>query len=164
MGAKMSRDAYEYLGHLEQERYRAIILHAEPDKGPAVTQFAKKICKQLGGTYLDLLDLFIQTKELSEHIDRFGPEEFRKLLIEQSKGQPLLVVDRADFLLDTWRRAERKNFLGLLDKNQWDGFKEEMKARLMICLQTSQELEALRVSDSHGQSRVMRLSDFNDIL
>ena len=160
----MPRDAFEYLAHLEQERYRAIILHAAPEKSPAVTQFAKKVCRQLGGKYLDLLELFIQMKELSEHIDRFSPEEFRKLLIEQSKGHTLLVIDRADFLLDTWRRAEKKNFFGLLDKNQWDGFNEGMKARLMICLQTSQEIEALRVSDSQGQSRVVHLSDFNDIL
>ena len=159
----MPRDVYEYLAQLEQERYRAIILHAAPEKGPAVTQFAKKTCTKLGGKYLDLLDLFIQSKELSEHIDRFSPEDFRKLLIEQSKGQSLLVVDRTDFLLDTWRRAERKNFFGLLEKNQWDGFKEGMKARLIFCLQTSQEIEALQVSDSQDQSRVLKLSDFNDI-
>lgn len=160
----MSLDAYEYLAHLEQERYRAVILHAAPEKSSSVTQFAKKVCAQLGGKYLDLLDLFIQTKELSEHIDSFSPEEFRELLIEQSKGQTLLVIDRVDFLLDTWRRAEKKDFFGLLDKNQWDGFKEGMKARLMICLQTSREIEALQISDSQSQSRVLQLSDFNDIL
>jgi hypothetical protein len=160
----MSRDVYAYLAQLEQERYRAILLHAAPEKGPSVTRFAKKVCTQLGGKYLDLLDLFIQTKELSEHIDRFNPEEFRKLLIGQSKDQSLLVVDRADFLLDTWRKTEKKNFFGLLDKNQWDGFKEGMKSRLMICLQTSQEIERLRVSDSQSQNRVLQLSDFNDIL
>ena len=164
MGSKMSRDAYGYLAHLEQERYRVIILHAEPEKGPSVTQFAKKICAQLDGKYLDLLDLFIKTKELSEHIDRFSPEELRKLLIEESIGHTLIVIDRIDFLLDTWRRAEKKDFFGLLDKNQWDGFKEGMKARLMICLQTSQEIEGLQISDSQDQSRVFRLSDFNDIL
>jgi hypothetical protein len=160
----MPLDALEFFAHLEQERYRAIILHAEPEKGPSVTQFAKKVCVQLSGKYLDLLGLFIQTKELSEHIDRFSPEEFRELLIEQSKGHILLVIDRADFLLDTWSRAEKKDFFGLLDKNQWDGFKEGMKARLMICLQTSLEIEGLQISDSQDQSRVFRLSDFNDIL
>jgi len=160
----MARDVYAYLAQLEQERYRAILLHAAPDKGTSVTRFAKKVCMQLEGKYLDLLDLFIQTKELSENIDRFNPEEFRKLLIEQSNGQHLLVVDRGDFLLDTWRRAEKKNFFGLLDKNQWDGYKEGMRARLILCLQTSQEIERLHVSESQGQSRVMQLSDFNDVL
>ncbi len=159
----MSRDVYEYLAHLEQERSRAIILHAAPEKGLLVTQFAKKVCARLGGKYLDLLDLFIQAKELSEHIDRFGPEEIRALLIEQSRGQTLLVIDRADFLLDTWRSKERKDFFRMIS-TQWDGFKEGMKARLMICLQTSQEIEALQISDSQSQSRVLHLSDFNDIL
>ena len=160
----MSQDILKYLAQLEQERYRAIILHAAPEKGAAVTQFANKICTRLGGKYIDLLDVFIQTKELREQIDRFGPEEFRKYLVEQGNGQSLLVVDRADFLLDTWRKTEKKNFFGLLDKNQWDGYKDGMKARLVICLQASQEIEALRATDSQGQSRVWQLSDFNDIL
>ena len=158
----MPINVFGYLTHLEQERYRAVILHAVPEKGPAVTQFCQKICQRTGGKYLDLLELFIQSKTLSQTIDSFSPEKLIGLLIENSQSQSLLVVDRSDFLLDTWRKSERQDFYRLLD-NQWDGFKERMKARLVICLQTSQEILVLQIRDSEGQSRICQLTDFNDI-
>lgn len=159
----MSLDVFEYLTHLDQERYRAVILHATPEMGTAVTRFTHKVCAQAGGKYLDLLDLFIQNQELSTRIDSFSTEKFRALLLEQSKGAGLLVVDRADFLLDTWRRGERQDFLRLI-KDQWDSFKDGMKAKLIFCLQTSQEIEKFHeTSEPKVQLRVVRLSDFNDI-
>ena len=159
----MSHDPFECLKHLEQERFRAMILHAAPEKSLSITQFAKKISERTGGKYLDLLDLFIHTEELSEHIDRFNPAELRKLLIEQSKGSSLLVVDKIDFILDTWRLKERNDFYQLI-RTQWDGFKDGTKAILVFCLQTSLEIEALNIRDSQENSRVLSLSAFNDIL
>ena len=159
----MLLDVLEYLAHLGKERYRAIILHASPDKGSSVTEFARKVCVHTGGTYLDLLGLFIQDQGLSQRIDTFSPARLRALLIERSQGTPLLFVDRADFLLDTWRREERRTFFRMVDR-QWDGYKDSMRAKLWVALQTSPEIEALRIVDSQGQCRVLRLSDFTDIL
>jgi hypothetical protein len=156
-------DIFQYLTSLDQERYRIVVLHTSPEKAIVLTNFAKKVCIQADGKYLDLLDLFIQKQELSEQIDRFNADKFRSLLIEQSLGVSLLFVDRTDFLIDTWRKSEKQNFSRMLT-NQWDSFKEGMKAKVFICLQTSQEIEAFSILDSHRQSRVMRLSDFNDIL
>lgn len=158
----MPIDVFDYLKGLEQERYRAIIIHASPMMGQILTTFSKKICSHLGGKYLDLLDFFIQRPELSETIDRFDPEKFRNLLIQQSQSQSLLVVDRVDFLFDTWRRSERQDFYRLVN-NQWDSYKEGMKAKLIFCLQTSQEIEALKIHDSQGKSRILNLTEFNDI-
>ena len=163
MGAKVAIDVFDYITHLELERYRAIILHAAPEKGPAVTLFAQKICQRTGGKYLDLLELFIRSQSLSESIDSFGPEKLRALLIEQSQRQLLLIVDRVDFLIDTWRKGEREGFYRLF-KEQWDGYKDGMKVKLVICLQTSQEIDSEKIVDSQGQSRIFRLTDFNDIL
>ena len=159
----MSLDIFEYLTHLDMERYRAVILHAAPEKGTAVTKFAQKVCAQAGGKYLDLLDLFITNQELSQQIDSFSPHKLRALLIENSKGSDILFLDRADFLLDTWRRGERQDFYRMLEV-QWDGFKDGMKTKLLIALQTSQEIESLKIIDSQSQPRVLRLSDFNDIV
>jgi len=64
--------------------------------------------------------------------------------------------------LDTWRNRERQDFFRLL-KSQWDSYKDGTKAKLIICFQTSQEIEALQILNSQGQSRVLQLSDFNDI-
>jgi hypothetical protein len=162
MGEKMPISVFDTLGHLEQERYRAVVLHTVPEKSPSMSLFFQKLCKQANGKYLDLLEFFIQSPALSESIDRFSPEKFRGLLIEQSQGQSLLVVDRADFLLDTWRKSERQDFYRFVN-NQWDSYKDGMKAKLIVGLQTSQEIEALKILDSQGQSRIFRLHDFNDI-
>src|SRR5258708_1735083 len=162
MGEKMPINVFETLTHLEQERYRAVILHVTPEKSPSLTVFCQKFCKQANGKYLDILELFTQSTTLSESIDRFSPERLRDLLIEQSQGQSLLVVDRADFLLDTWRKSERQGFYRFIS-NQWDGYKDGMKATLIFGLQTSQEIEALKIPDSQDLSRIFRLTDFNDI-
>jgi hypothetical protein len=120
------------------------------------------LCQQTAGKYLDLLKYFIQSPELSEKIDSFSPEKLRGLLIEQSRGESLLILDRPDFLLDTWRNSERKDFYRLIT-NQWDGYKDSMKAKLIVALQTSVEISDLKILDAKGQSRVFRLIDFNDI-
>jgi hypothetical protein len=162
MGEKMPISVFDTLAHLEQERYRAVILHTVPEKSPSLSLFCQKFCKQANEKYLDLLELFIQSSALSENIDSFSPEKLRGLLIELSRGQSLLVVDRADFLLDTWRKSERQDFFRFIN-NQWDSYKDVMKAKLIVGLQTSQEIEALKIFDSQSQSRIFRLTDFNDI-
>ena len=159
----MPFDIFEYFSHLEQERFRAVILHAKPEKGSAVTQFSQQACEQADGKYLDLLDYFINDEALSAKIDRFGPDNFRNLLLEISKGSNLLFVDKVDFLLDTWRRRERQHFFRMIS-NQWDGYRDGMATKIIITLQTSQEIKSLRILDSQGQSRVLQLSDFNEIL
>lgn len=159
----MPIDVFDYLNHLDQERYRAGVFHAPPEMGPAMTRFAQKVCAQSGCKYLDLLELFIENQELSAGIDRFSPEKFRTLLIAHSQGAKLLFVDRADFVLDTWRRNERQDFFRMI-ATQWDGYKDGMRAKLLVALQTSDEIETLQITDSQAQPRVLRLSDFNDIL
>lgn len=158
----MPKDIFDTLTQLDQERYRVALIHTLPENGPAMTAFCKKICKNSNGKYFDLLDHFILTPVLSEKIDSYNLEKLRELLIEQSKGYPLLVVDRADFLLDTWRKLERQAYFRFLT-NQWDGFKNGMGSKLIFALQTSQEIEELQINDSQGQSRIFHLSEFNDI-
>ena len=158
----MQIDISDFINHLSRERYRAAIIHTSPEKSPSLTHFCKKFCQQESGKYLDLLDVFIQSPALSETIDSFSPEKLRTLLIDQSRGESLLVLDRPDILLDNWRNPERKNFYRLIT-DQWDGYKDRMKAKLIVALQTSVEIADLKILDSKGQSRVFRLKDFNDI-
>lgn len=159
----MPINVFDVLDGLKQERYRTFILHSVPEKSPSMTLFCQKVCKQTNGKYLDLLEYFIQSPNLSENIDSYSPENLRELLIAQSKNQSLLVIDRADFLLDTWHKSERQNFYRFIN-NQWDSFKEGIKSTLVMVLQTSQEIEALKMVDSHGRSRIFRLDDFMDIV
>jgi hypothetical protein len=158
----MPIDIISYLNDFEEERYRVFVLHTDPEKSMSLTSFCQKFCEKTKGTYIDLLEFFIQNNELASNIDSFNPENLRKLLLDQSKGKSLLVIDRVDFLLDTWRRSERQDFFRLIN-DQWDGFKDGMKAKLVFCLQTSQEIDTLKIVDSKKQSRIFRLSDFYDI-
>lgn len=64
----ISIDVFEHIQAMEQERYRAIIIHADPMMSAALTIFSKKICDILGGKYFDLLDFFIVSPEYSENI------------------------------------------------------------------------------------------------
>ena len=159
----MALDVFEYLNQLDQGRFRAVIWHAQPEKGSAMSSFLHKVSARANGKYLDLLDLFIQNQELSESIDRFSPEQFRALMGEHSRNTRLLLVDRADFILDTWRVTERQSFYRML-KDQWDGYREGMQAKLVVALQSSAEIEKHKQADSEEYPRILRLADFNDIL
>ena len=152
----------EYIGDFEEQRYRAMVIHATPEKGPSMTEFSKKVCKSMNGKYLDLLEVFIQNKSLAEKIDIFSPEKLKDFLISESTSEYLLLVDRADFLLDTWSKNDRQDFYQMI-RDQWDGYKETMKPMLIFCLQTSQELESLNITDSKGNQRVFRFTSFSDI-
>ena len=90
MGGTMPISVFDALISLEQERYRAVILHAAPEKSPSMSQFCQKVCKQTNGKYLDLLEFFIHSPNLSENIDSFSPEKLRGLLIDQVKANPYL--------------------------------------------------------------------------
>ena len=74
----MPINVFDYLSHLEQERYRTIILHTPPEKSPSLTQFCQKICQRTNGKYLDLLDFFILSKPLSESIDQIQSRAIQK--------------------------------------------------------------------------------------
>lgn len=159
----MPLDPFEYLEILSQERYRAIIIHVAPTQSRFLSRFVQNISKKFPGKYVDVLEKFIESENLKKRVDKFGPEDLRKLLIEESKGFSLLIIDRIDFLLDTWRKRERKDFFRMLT-DQWDGYRDGMNAMMIICLQTSLEIENLNLSDSSGNSRIFSLADFNDIL
>ena len=159
----MSLDIFAYLDHIGQQRYRALIFHTSPDKSPMLSLFSKKCCEKANGKYLDLLTWFVENPSYSDELSSFNPEKFRDFLIEQSREKTLLNIDRVDFLLDTWRKKERKDFYRFLE-NQWDGFKDGMKAKLIINLQTSSELESLSILDSQGNNRIRELSEFSEIV
>ena len=153
----------EYLTKLGQEKFRSIIIHEKPQSNASLRKFAGQIREKIGGGYLDTLGYFIADTELAKEVDRFNPDQFKALLQDQSKGKKLLIVDRADFLLDTWRKSERQAIYRMIEK-QWNSFITNMNATLIFCLQTSDEVEALKIRDSRGDSRVHRLGEFNELV
>lgn len=151
----------EYLTRLGQEKFRSIIIHEKPQFDASLRKFAGQIHEKIGGGYLDVLGHFRADEQLAAEVDRFNPDQFKVLLQDQSKGCKVLIVDRADFLLDTWRKSERQAFYRMIEK-QWNSFLSDMGATLIFCLQSSDEIESLNIRDSHGDSRVHRLEEFNE--
>jgi hypothetical protein len=155
-------DIINYLDQIEQERYRAVIIHSSPDQGIAITKFTKKVCQKRNGKFIDLLDMFIHSPELSGQIDCFGPDQLKDYLITQSKSVGLVVIDKADFIFDTWRRDELKAFLTMLI-DQWDSYKDAMKSTVVLLLQTSLAITDFKQVQSFELPRINQLSDFIDI-
>ena len=159
----MGIDIQEYLTQLGQEKFRSIIIHAKPQSDTSLRHYACQIHDKIGGGYLDVLGYFIVDSQLAAEADRFTPDQLKTLLQDKSKGQKLFIVDRADFLLDTWRKSERQAFYRMIQM-QWNSFIESMGATLIFCLQTSDEIESLKIKDSQGNSRVHRLEEFNELV
>jgi hypothetical protein len=160
---KMGINIQEYLTKLGQEKFRSIIIHEKPQSDGALRNFARQIHDKISSGYLDVLGYFLADVELSKEVDRFNPDQFKALLQDKSKGEKLLIVDRADFLLDTWRKSERQAFYRMIEK-QWNSFITTMCATLIFCLQTSDEIESLKIRDPSGNSRVHRLDEFNELV
>lgn len=159
----MGVDLLDYLNVLGQEKFRAIILHAPPAKSPELSKYASRLLSQKSGIGLDLLAYFQEDPQQALNIDRFGLEQLKNLLVEKSKGNDLLVIDRMDFLLDSWRKDERLAFYRMV-KQQWNSFLENTCATLVFCLQSSMEVEDLNISDTCGRSRVLALAELNEIV
>lgn len=159
----MGVDLLDYLDLLGQEKFRAIILHAPPDKSPELSKYANRLLRHKGGSAIDLLAYFQEDPQRASDIDRFGPEQLKSLLVEHSKGRELLVIDRLDFLLDTWRKEERLAFYRMV-KQQWNSFLENSRATLVFCLQSSSEIEDMTITDTRGRSRVLALAELNEIV
>ena len=159
----MGVDLLEYLNLLGQEKFRAIILHAPPDKSPELSKYSNRLLSNKAGAALDLLDYFLEEPKVASDIDRFGPEQLKTVLLDRSHGKDLLIIDHLDFLLDTWRKDERQAFFRMV-KQQWNSFLENTRATLVFCLQSSSEIEDLNISDTRGRSRVLSLAELNEIL
>jgi len=160
---KMGIDIQEYLTKLGQEKFRSIIIHAKPESEAPLRHHVYQIRDKFGGGYLDMLSYFVADPQLSAELDRFTPDQFKTLLQNKSKGKRLFIVDRSDFLLDTWRKSERQAFYRMIHM-QWNSFIESMGATLIFSLQTSNEIESLKIKDSRGNSRVHRLEEFNELV
>lgn len=159
----MGVDLLDYLDVLGREKFRTIILHTPPDKSLELSKFTSRLLRHKGGEAFDLLAFFQKDPTLASNIDRFGPEQFKVMLVKQSEGKELLVIDRLDFLLDTWRKEERLAFYRMV-KQQWNSFLESTRATLVFCLQSSSEIHDLNITDTRGHSRVLALADLNEIV
>lgn len=156
----MSVDIKEYIRALSSEKFRAIIIHSESSLEKS--KYALKLARQLKVKYFDILDYFNKNQSLSYNIDTFGISELTDLLIQESKGESIFIVDKIDFLLDKWRKQELESFFRLI-REQWNSFFKGMEPTLIFFIETNIDLDSLIINDSSGKSRVHHLSEFKAI-
>lgn len=144
----------EFIKALSGERHRTFIVHSDPASGKS--KYARQLAKYVGGKYLDLLERFGKDERLKSQIDIFGVKDLESLLVEEAKGTNLLIVDNAEFLLNTWDEDGYDLLFGLL-RRHWDSFKPSYRATLVFFLTTNRKIRELELNTSKGETRVFHL-------
>ena len=96
------------------ERYRAFILHGTAGSGKS--PIAKKIAFSVKGEYIDLLEEFYKKDDLKKNIDTFGPGKLKRYLISINTDKVPIIIDNVDFLLNTWTKPQKEEFLNMIEK------------------------------------------------
>ena len=106
-------DLQQYLKNQTQETCRAFIIY-----GPAMsgkTQLARRMESILGTYLFDLQGYFKSEEDLSAKIDLFRPRDLEDLLLGLTINQNEVIVDNIDFLLITWTKKMKTEFMNMID-------------------------------------------------
>ena len=148
----------ELYKELKGKRYFSIIIHSKPNSG--LSEFAQKAAESIKAKYINLQELFITNKELSGKIQSYSDQDLQSFLREEVKSGHSIVLDKIDFLLDTWNRNEMDSFLKLFN-TQWDTFGPTYKAPLIVFIETNSYLKDFQLNFEDGKPKVYQLSQFN---
>jgi len=142
---------------LKGEKFFSIIIHSKPDTG--LSEFAQKAASVIGAKYINVQDVFISNKELSSKIHSYSDQDFQQFLKNEVKNCTAIVIDKIDFLLDTWHKSEMESFLKLFNK-QWNTFSPTYKVPLIAFIETNPYLDGLQIKFENGKTKVYHLSEF----
>ena len=151
-------DLEALIDHQRGERYRSLLILAEP--GRQHSGKAKSLAKGIGARYLDLLDYFEARPATCAIIDRFGIEGLESLLLGLEAPGELVVVDRVDFLLNTWREVQREAFVRLLLDQRLDTLERRAKLFIFFALDDVY-LRQHELTNTRGEDRILKLSELN---
>ena len=142
------------------ERYRAVVIHEEAFKGKTRTALALARAVP-DATYVDLQQVFAGRPDLAAQIDRFGLQELEQFLVGYPAEGQVLIVDHADFLLNTWTPAQKRALARWVDDGL-DGFTDSQRV-LIFFIQTDPAIVnyPLQRPNRLGRTRVFRLGDFD---
>lgn len=154
-------DIRPFLAVQRQQQYQAFVLHAPPDKDAERRRFAAKLAAlEPGGVYLDVLAHVAADPALCRTIDLLDVPFLRRLALDAAAagGARLVVVDEFDFLAPVWGDdlAGLHELVRKLRRGETD-------AVLVFSLRTRPALEAWRLVNDRGQSRVLSLSSLQNL-
>jgi hypothetical protein len=152
-GNQMHLDMLQFLEEQRRERYRAFVIHGRPLEGK--TTFALKLASiSYGGQYLDVLQYIATHPAIAQTIDVIDATALRSMIIQYARetAAKLLLVDEIDFLLHIWGH-ELTEFKRIIESLSCT----EIPAVVGFILQTRPFLEEWKLTNSHGQRRIVRL-------
>jgi hypothetical protein len=141
------------------ERYRAVIIHAEPMSGK--TRTARRLAKVAPDTiYLDFVEEFGQHPDWCAAIDRYRLDDLAHYLLGLDVRGQVVIVDHLDFLLTTWPQGQKQGFVRWVDEGL-DGFTVTDKVFIFF-VQTDTDMVSypMRRLNAQGQKRLYRLEEF----
>ncbi len=148
----------ELYKELKGQKFFSIIIHSKPNTG--LSAFAEKAANAVGAKYINMHELFLNNKELAGKINSYSDQDFQEFLRSEVKNNSAIVVDKIDFLLDTWNKNKMESFLKLFNK-QWNTFSPVYKVPLIVFIETNPYLEGFELYFEDGKPKVYQLSQFN---
>jgi len=145
-------DLVTLLDYQSKEQYRTILILGLPNSGK--TKFAKLLTQKTKAKYIDLLDVFLNNKNMSENIDTFDVSSFKKYLLSLPASEDVIIVDNIDFLLNTWSDRQKGEFLNLVEKLR----SIESGKTFCIFAQDSKSLVSKQIYNSQNTSRVLTMN------
>jgi replication-associated recombination protein RarA len=73
-----------------KEQYRAVLVLGSPNSGK--TKFAKLLAEKSKAKYIDLLDVFLNNKNMSDNIDTFGVSSLKKYLLNLPADEAIILT------------------------------------------------------------------------
>jgi adenosyl cobinamide kinase/adenosyl cobinamide phosphate guanylyltransferase len=135
-----------------KEQYRAVLVLGSPNSGK--TKFAKLLAEKSKAKYIDLLDVFLNNKNMSDNIDTFGVSSLKKYLLNLPADEAIIIVDNVDFLLNTWSDREKGEFLNIVEKLR----SNETKKTFCFFAQISRTLSSKQIYNSQNNSRILTMN------
>lgn len=143
---------------LKNQRYFSIIIHSKP--GTGLSEFAQKAAKKINANYVNLHSRFLDDEELSNKIQKFTDQDFHNFLVKETKNEKPIIVDNIDFLLDTWKKDEKKAFVNLF-RRQWDTWNPTYKVPLIVFMESHPFISELNIEFDNSKPKIYKLSEFS---
>ena len=146
----------DYVAIQSTESYRAFIIH-----GPAMsgkTRLARRMRDVLGAYILDLQAHFVADPDLCARIDRYRPRDLERMLLALDVPESLVVVDNLDFLLNTWTRRHKREFVAMVDHRlRSPGVTDKT---FVLLIQTDPVIVRYELTNTRGQPRILPIDAF----
>jgi len=150
-------DFQVYLNRQNTEGLRACIIHAPRLSGK--THFARRIVETRHDAYLfDLQKFFLENPGLPP-VHQVGLDELWEILLKIETDKNVIVVDHPDFLFNTWSRQEKVGFVNFI-RVQLRSPGDTLKT-FVIVMQSDSQMTQAQFQNSHGEARVLKLSEFD---